>query len=91
MSTTLTAFLSSTALVDVILGLMAIEVATLAAFHRRTGRGLALPQLAATTLSGALLLLALRSVLAGHAALMPVWLSAAFLAHLADLAVRWER
>ncbi|MBS0394116.1 MAG: hypothetical protein JSR54_05780, partial [Proteobacteria bacterium] len=60
-------------------------------FHRLTGRGIPLRQFAPAILAGALLLLALRSSLTGHAALLPGWLAAAFLAHLADVAVRWHR
>lgn len=84
-------WLASTALVDAILGMVLIEAATLGLLHRATGRGVPITRLAPTLLAGGLLLLALRSTLDGHAALLPAWLAAAFLAHLADLAVRWQR
>jgi hypothetical protein len=84
-------WLASAGLIDAILGMMLIEAATLGLLHRMTGRGVPVRQLAPTMLAGALLLLALRSTLDGHAAQLPVWLGAAFLAHLADIAVRWDR
>ena len=77
--------------VDLILGLVAVEALALAAYRRRTGRGIPLADLAANLLAGSCLLLAVR------AALVSAWwgwtalaLAAALLAHLADLARRWR-
>ncbi|MBS0393386.1 MAG: hypothetical protein JSR54_02110, partial [Proteobacteria bacterium] len=63
-------WLASAGLVDAILAMMLIEAATLGVFHRLTGRGIPLREIAPAILAGALLLLALRSSLTGHAALL---------------------
>ena len=78
--------------VDLILGLMLLEGALLLLYHRRTGRGIAPRLLLATLVSGACLLLALRTALTGAGWLATgAWLTAALLAHLGDLASRWRR
>lgn len=74
-----------------LLGLLLIEGVFLFAFHRKTGRGVALADIFGNLLQGIFLLLALR------AALVNTWwgwialcLLAALLAHLADLRHRWR-
>lgn len=85
-------FIASGRVVDLILALMAVEGTVLAVHHRRTGRGIPLPDLAVNLAAGACLLLALRAALTdagwtGTAA----WLGLALAAHLADLGRRWRR
>ncbi|WP_019012963.1 hypothetical protein [Elioraea tepidiphila] len=76
-------------LVEAILALVALEAAVLAVVLRRTGRGVALPGLLVTLLSGAALLLALRAALIGAGAVwIGAWLAAALAAHLLDLWLR---
>jgi hypothetical protein len=84
-------FFSSGGIVDLILAIVAIEVAALAVYFRRTGRGVAPIELVSNLLSGVCLLLALRAALLGASW---VWVAlpliASFLAHLADLRRRWQ-
>ena len=78
--------------VDLILVLVAVEGLALAAYHRRTGRGIAALDLLGNLLAGVFLLLALRGALVGAG-----WewigcaLAAALLAHLGDLRRRWRK
>lgn len=78
-------------LVDAVLALTVVEGFFLAIWHRRTGRGVAPADYALNLLSGLCLMAALRLGLAGAA--LP-WLllalSAAGLAHAADLWRRWN-
>jgi hypothetical protein len=78
-------------IVDVILGLVAVECLVMTIYRRRTGFGIPARDLIANLLSGVCLLLALRCALAG---LSWVWiaicLAAALLSHLADLRQRWR-
>jgi hypothetical protein len=67
-------------IVDLILAFIAVEAAMLAAWRARTGRGLALADIAANLLAGAFLLLAMRMALAGAAWF---WIAACLLASLA--------
>ncbi|MGE0037481.1 MAG: hypothetical protein AB7S93_17840 [Xanthobacteraceae bacterium] len=77
---------------DFILGVMALEALILLIYWRRTGRGIAPAAVLINLLSGACLVLALRSALVGAP-----WgwtagcLAAALLAHLIDLSHRWKR
>lgn len=78
-------------IVDLILGFMVLEGVALAAWRRRTGHGLAPATILRALLPGLCLLLALRG------ALVSAWwgwialcLLLALLAHLADLASRWQ-
>ncbi len=77
--------------VDLILGIMLVEILVLAVYQRRTGRGIPPIDLLLNNLAGACLLMALRASLTGAAwlAIAP-WLIAAFTAHIADLARRWR-
>ena len=77
-------------LVEAILGLTVLEWLVLAAYHRRTGRGVAPREFSRNLVSGMALLLALREALAGASW---VWIAAcltlALLAHVSDLGRRW--
>lgn len=86
----MTSLFASGRVVDLILGLIALEAVALAVYRSRTGRGLAVPRFAGFLLSGAFLMLALR------AALVDAWwgwialcLGASLVAHLVDLRQRW--
>lgn len=78
-------------ILDLILILVLLEAPALLMIRRITGRGPRLGELLPTLISGALLLLAVR------AALADVWwgltalpLAGALVAHLVDLARRWD-
>ncbi|EJW12801.1 hypothetical protein A33M_1590 [Rhodovulum sp. PH10] len=91
MSDTLSAWSASPRIVDVVLVLVVIEAVGLAALHRLTGRGPSLRSVWGGLLSGAFLLLAVRAALAGAAwPWIPACLIGSLLAHLADLASRWN-
>jgi hypothetical protein len=77
-------------IVDLILGLMAIEGLIFLAWWRLTGRGLAPGALTTNLASGACLLMALRGALTGAGwGWIALCLTAALLAHFADLRRRW--
>jgi hypothetical protein len=77
--------------IDAILVAMALEAGALLAYHRRTGRGVPPRGWIANLLAGAALLLALRFAITPMASpWIPVFLGLGLLAHLADLALRWE-
>jgi hypothetical protein len=79
-------------IVELILALMVLEALVLGLHHRRTGRGIAPLDLVLNLAAGALLLLALRAALVDPDPLAPApYLAVALLAHLADLARRWQR
>jgi hypothetical protein len=78
--------------VDLILGLMVLEAVVLLAWRRRTGSGIAPLDLVINLCAGALLLLALRAaIIASDPLAAAPFLAAALVAHLADLARRWQR
>ena len=78
--------------VDLILGLMVLEAVVLLAWRRRTGSGIAPLDLVVNLCAGALLLLALRAaIVASDPSAATPFLAAALVAHLADLARRWQR
>jgi hypothetical protein len=84
-------FVASGRLVDLVLALMVLEGVLLAAYRRRTGRGIAPADLLANLLAGGALLLALRAALTGAGwTSIALWLALALLAHVADLARRWR-
>ena len=77
--------------IDWILGLVALEAVALALLRQLGRRGPSLLTLVGNLLSGAFLLLALRNALAGASAgLIGLFLTGSLIAHLADLAARWE-
>ncbi len=86
------AFFASGRAAELILGVLVLEFAALAAWRARTGTGPSPRALLPLLLAGACFALALRAALTGQGW---VWvaapLSAAFLAHLWDLAQRWKR
>ncbi len=87
----MSALFASGHIVDLILVLVVLEAAALAAWHRRTGRGVALRAVAANLCSGAALLLAVRAALVGASwSLVALPLLAGLLAHLLDLRSRWR-
>ena len=88
----MTDFFADGSAVDLILVLMLLEGAILAAYHWRTGRGIAIGDLVGMLLAGAFLLLALRAALTGAPwARIAIWLLAALVAHLVDLVRRWRK
>jgi hypothetical protein len=78
--------------VDLILAILALEVAGLILYRHLCRRGPAPADLMATVLAGACLLFALRAALVGAPpAWIGVWLTGALFAHLVDLRRRWPR
>lgn len=77
--------------IDWILGLVIVEGVALVALRALAGRGPATLPLLGNLLSGAFLLVALRNALAGGSpAIIGLCLIASLVAHIADLAGRWE-
>ena len=78
-------------LIDTIIAITLLEVATLLAYHRKTKRGLKPRDYLLNVASGLCLMLALRCTLSGVTwYFVSVWLMAAGLAHIADIAVRLQ-
>jgi hypothetical protein len=85
------AFLRDAWIVDAIIALVAVEAVILVLWRALTGGGLPVAETLANLSSGATLLLALRMALTGaSSACVLASLSAALIAHVADLASRWE-
>jgi hypothetical protein len=85
-------WLRSGRLLDAILVLIVVEAVVLGLWYSRTGRGIAPLDLCLNLAAGALLLLAMRAALvSGNAAAAAPWLAASLVAHVADLARRWQR
>lgn len=85
------AFLASAHVVDLILGIMVLQVIGLSVYWRVTSRGIAPALLLPNLLAGAALLLALRFALSGYP--WPWYvacLAAAGIANVADLRQRWR-
>jgi hypothetical protein len=77
-------------IVDLVLAIMLVEAVALAAYHRRTRRGLAPAAVVLNLAAGAALLLALRGALVGAGwGWIALALAGALAAHLADLRQRW--
>jgi hypothetical protein len=77
-------------MVELIIGLAVLEGLLLAAYRVKTGRGIAPRALLTNLAAGICLLFALRGALTGAGwPILALWLSAALVAHLADLALRW--
>ncbi len=82
---------SSGHVVDLIIALMVVEALVLLVWRRRLGHTIAPGPLVASLLAGFFLLLALRGALTGAPWLVVAgWLLAALVAHLGDLAGRWN-
>ncbi len=80
-----------TRLIDLVIAVSLLEWLLLAQWHRRTGQGVAPDALKWMMLPGLCLMLAARSALSGAPwTLMALLLSAAGLAHIADLRRRWK-
>lgn len=84
-------FIASGRAIDVILAMMAVEAVVLHVYRRRTGRGLAGPDILINLAAGGSLMLAVRAALTGAGA---GWIAACLLAslaaHGADLSRRWR-
>ncbi len=78
-------------LIDLVIAMTLLEAAGLAVYHHRTGKGLAPGEFLPTLAAGLALMLAVRAGVSGAGW---VWvaagLSAAGLAHLADVRRRWR-
>jgi len=80
-----------TRLIDLVIAVSLLEWLLLAQWHRRTGQGIAPSALKWMLLPGLCLMLAARGALTGAPwTLMALLLSAAGLAHIADLRRRWK-
>jgi hypothetical protein len=78
--------------VDLILALMVLEALVLGVLWRRAARGVPPLSLIVNLAAGACLLLALRAALTDAGALITGgFLALALVAHLADLALHWQR
>jgi len=75
-------------LIDVVLAIVAVEFVALALLRRRLAGGLTIPQIAASLAAGACLLMVARAGLRGNETEALMWLAAAGLAHVIDLAGR---
>ena len=79
-------FVASGRVVDVILAFVALEAVLLLVYRGRTGRGLRPASILLMLLPGVCLLLGLRAALTdGASTAVLVWLTAALIAHAADL------
>ncbi len=77
--------------IDWILGLVVVEGVLMVAYRRVTHQGLRTGPILSLLLPGACLLLALRCALTNAPAVwIATWLLAAFVTHLADVALRWR-
>lgn len=87
----MTASLPEVSTVDAIIALVAVEGVVLAAWRARTGRGPPIAGSVVNLSSGAALLFALRAALSGAPyGTVLIFLSVALIAHVVDLAKRWE-
>lgn len=79
-------------LIDLVLAAFLAEGLALASYRAMTGRGLPYAAVAANLLSGALIMLAIRELLAGAGpALIAACLLGSFAAHVWDLWLRFKR
>ena len=85
-------FFSGNHFIDVVIALAVLEGMVLVAYHRICGRGIAPRDFVLNLLSGLCLMLALRFALANVGwPWVTLCLSAAGLAHAADMGQRWAR
>lgn len=79
-------------LVDMIIVITLLETAALLLYYHQTKRGLTPRDYVLNVVSGLCLMLALRCVMAGAAwYFVPIWLMAAGLVHVADIAMRLQQ
>ncbi len=91
-SCTMVELFESGRVVDCILVFMLIESLVLIAIRRSRRAGPSPLELLVNMSAGVALLLALRAAVVGsHWPMVAVWLTAALIAHLADLSLRWTR
>ena len=80
-----------TLLVEAAIVITTVEAVALVAYHRVTGRGMALHAFGLNLLSGLMLMAALRAALTDSAAYWPIgFLAASGIAHGADMWLRWR-
>lgn len=78
--------------IDLILGLMALEALVLAALYYLRGKGIPPARLLPNLLAGAFLMLALRASLTdAGTTVIGGWLALGLVGHLVDLGLRWPR
>lgn len=88
----LLAWLAAGTLLEWVIALMLLEAVVLLAWRRRTGGGLPVGAVLCVLASGIFLMLAVRAALvSAGVATVAVWLLAALAAHVADIALRWQR
>jgi hypothetical protein len=79
-------------IIDIIVGLMALEAAGLLLLRRLSGRGPSAVEILVSLAAGLCLLLALRVALTdGRWELVAAALAASLVVHLSDLRLRWSR
>jgi hypothetical protein len=87
----MTALFTSGHVVDIVLAVMLLEAGLLLAYRHRTRHGPSVTEVLSVLVPGAFLLLALRGALVGAGVvLIAACLIAALLAHMADVARRWN-
>jgi hypothetical protein len=87
----MTALFTSGHVVDIVLAVMLLEVGLLLAYRHRIRNGPSVTDVLSVLVPGVFLLLALRGALVGAGiVLIAACLIAAFLAHVADVARRWN-
>lgn len=85
-------FIASGRIIDLIVALMLVEAVALVVLYRRAGRGIAPPDVLLNLMAGASLMLAVRGVLTGAgASWLLACLGVSLVAHVGDLARRWQR
>lgn len=79
-------------IIDIILGVMALEAVALIALRRTTARGPSPLEIIVSLAAGVCLLIALRTALTGGPwQWIAAALAASLVAHLSDLCLRWSR
>ena len=79
-------------IVDLMIALLVVEAAAILLYRRMRGGGIAPAALLTNFGAGLSLMLALRAGLTGAgSSQLALWLAAALVFHVADLASRWER
>ena len=90
MSALFEAWFQSGRVADIVVAVMVLEALALIAIRVIKGRGFAVRYVISNLMAGLFLVLALRAALTGAAwPWIAASLSAAFVAHIADLALRW--